>query len=525
MKFTFHLVEFVLFLVHVSAFLQQQSFGMQNKMKREKTHETDPLIPQNLSERPCESDALHSSSMLFSRLEELYGGTGTLPTSWKRRRDSFPSGKYTKILERQKFHAKINLIYTILKPLLALFLVIAGYAARKNFIAVSLLSVFALLVLKDLWDDDVWMISFGANRYDARPRIIMNEVGDMEKIVNQSKLYYFSYSSPKKLLSGDWRTLLPSVTGQHQPNFEYQRFYVPSFDGEYLGLDFSFPLEFSTEKPLVFFSVGIGGGPNAGYILENAEMFLSKGWSVCVLVPKGMVDTQVENLKNIFDPAELRDIHQTLKILSGEFPTIYLMGFSLGGNTLFNYLARYGHEVPSSCKGSLAISSSIKHSYVSWKRYQNVYQRLLIPGIIEDFLSKYEDKLEELLSPAGVESLCQSQSYKDLHDTMMSKLRGKEFKPWLESTESADFLSNVAIPMLVLTALDDPLHHPDMIGTEYIVPSGNGNVAVWLTSQGGHVGWPEAKAESKGKKYAFILKVAEAYFQSIQSNNQEASDT
>jgi len=201
------------------------------------------------------------------------------------------------------------------------------------------------------------------------------------------------------------------------------------------------------------------------------------------------------------------------------------MGFSLGGNTLFNYLARYGHEVPSSCKGSLAISSSIKHSYVSWKRYQNVYQRLLIPGIIEDFLSKYEDKLEELLSPAGVESLCQSQSYKDLHDTMMSKLRGKEFKPWLESTESADFLSNVAIPMLVLTALDDPLHHPDMIGTEYIVPSGNGNVAVWLTSQGGHVGWPEAKAESKGKKYAFILKVAEAYFQSIQSNNQEASDT
>ena len=47
-------------------------------------------------------------------------------------------------------------------------------------------------------------------------------------------------------------------------------------------------------------------------------------------------------------------------------------------------------------------------------------------------------------------------------------------------------------PLLILAALDDPLHNPDLIGLEDM-PS-NPNVVHWLTGSGGHVGWPVAAA-------------------------------
>ena len=47
-------------------------------------------------------------------------------------------------------------------------------------------------------------------------------------------------------------------------------------------------------------------------------------------------------------------------------------------------------------------------------------------------------------------------------------------------------------PLLVVSALDDPLHHPDHIGMPLFQEAQNPHIAMWFTGTGGHVAWPEA---------------------------------
>ena len=48
----------------------------------------------------------------------------------------------------------------------------------------------------------------------------------------------------------------------------------------------------------------------------------------------------------------------------------------------------------------------------------------------------------------------------------------------------------IARPTLLVTAIDDPLHNPDMLGFGTDHPVESPNLIYMVTEEGGHVGWP-----------------------------------
>ena len=67
---------------------------------------------------------------------------------------------------------------------------------------------------------------------------------------------------------------------------------------------------------------------------------------------------------------------------------------------------------------------------------------------------------------------------------------------WVRDTESADDLWRVTVLLLIVTAVDDPLHDPDECGLQELQDSLGENVGLLVTQGGGHLGWLEQDAAS-----------------------------
>lgn len=76
----------------------------------------------------------------------------------------------------------------------------------------------------------------------------------------------------------------------------------------------------------------------------------------------------------------------------------------------------------------------------------------------------------------------------------------ERYAAWKAGMEGAHYRGKIKTPLLLVSALDDPLHHPDCIGLQE-GPS-SPNVALLLTETGGHVAWP-----GKGGRFDFIPTV------------------
>ena len=229
--------------------------------------------------------------------------------------------------------------------------------------------------------------------------------GLMARIMNRCHL---EYNCASALCTGDLATIYPTATYTHNPaTLQLQRVYLPSksnIEGqeqEYFGLDISCRRA-TGASTIVCFVAGIGGGPTSPYIVEPAAHFLAKGWGVVILIPRGMLDSRVRRVENLFDPAELNDVHTMFTALATCFPTssVLAVGSSLGGMSMCNYLGRMADSVPQNLKAVLALSGTFRSGYTEWWRYQGVFQPVIVPDLLEDFLSKYEDELERPLSIA-----------------------------------------------------------------------------------------------------------------------------
>jgi hypothetical protein len=133
-----------------------------------------------------------------------------------------------------------------------------------------------------------------------------------------------------------------------------------------------------------------------------------------------------------------------------------------------------------------------------------VYQKIIVPGLLLELHVKYGDQIARLLGEEATSDLYSCSTYEQLHRYFFSKLMDtggedaashESFDKWKLCQEGWTRRQAVSTPLLLISALDDPFHHPDLIGLDP-EPS-NPNIVYLLTENGGHVGWPVGLLEQQ----------------------------
>jgi predicted alpha/beta-fold hydrolase len=146
-------------------------------------------------------------------------------------------------------------------------------------------------------------------------------------------------------------------------------------------------------------------------------------------------------------------------------------------------------------------------------RYVSHYQSpWLVPFLVDDLIAKYGAPggiLHAHLGDDGVRALASARTYQDMYNAVYLQT-GIKRDVSFECFQSAFRTRHFTRPLLLLAALDDPLHHAARLGVEYGGPGRvlHENLVLAITQAGGHVAWPVAGQQG----YKFVGDVALEWF-------------
>lgn len=348
------------------------------------------------------------------------------------------------------------------------------------------------------------------------------------------RVYTTETGATPYLPNGDSLTGVPFLINS-SPEVTYRRVWAHNpEDGEYVALDVAFPDDnvHHLDRPVYMILHGLNGGSSEEYVREFVWRRTQENSTCIVMVARGLMDTPVMQW-NVFHGARISDVHSAsgyiLKAL-GKGQLLAGVGYSMGAIVLSNYVARSGKDCH--LDAAVAISGGLDmREQINFYRSQRLWQPMLAKELRDTFIvgkfdARYrhrlsEEKYTELMRSSSISSIDRHGvvTYNGFDDLMhyyseMSAFgdhsvcierggsnAGEEQEKDTCPANDEDFdesaqigrLSNIAIPLAVVHALDDPLitwRAVANVDPTRMVNSGDGNLILLLTKSGGHVGWP-----------------------------------
>ncbi|MBQ0767719.1 MAG: alpha/beta fold hydrolase [Bizionia sp.] len=258
-------------------------------------------------------------------------------------------------------------------------------------------------------------------------------------------------------------------------------------DGDFMDLDWSFSERKSTK--LIIILHGLEGDAQRHYMLGAAKLFNEhEGDAVCVNF-RGCSGEENSKFRS-YHSGVAEDLEEVIKFILNEkhYTHIYLNGFSLGGNVILKYLGE-SPSIPSEIKGAVAISVPVhlKGSMLELHTFKNILYNMRFKRHLLDKLKRKRNYFPEELSE---KSINQVKTLKDFDDVYTSKAHGfKDAYDYYKKSSSLQFLPNIAVPTLLLNALNDSFLSPECYPVKEA--KANPNLYLEMPDYGGHVGFYE----------------------------------
>lgn len=316
---------------------------------------------------------------------------------------------------------------------------------------------------------------------------------------------------PSPLLrSGELCTVLPYLWNPKRGGgLTYERVWVEASDRERVASDWVFPPGgYDPDRPVVLLLTGLAPSKHwtrTGGFIADAAWHLStrKGMTAVVVVARGTMDTEVR--EHLFHGARVTDLREV--ILTAEkallaslgteqashmLPPIFAAGYSMGAIILGNYCGKFGSDAR--LRGAIHFSGiydavanmRFEYSTKVWQAYllYNLKRTFCTGRALQEAIRRGVDvrrvQSRHVSSIVGMDSefVAVFNGYKDVLDYY------RDLSLWAE-----DKWKSVAVPLLAVSARDDPITHCDALRASEL-SAGNGNLLFLITERGGHVGWP-----------------------------------
>jgi len=181
------------------------------------------------------------------------------------------------------------------------------------------------------------------------------------------------------------------------------------------------------------------------------------------------------------------DLHTVINFVLPNYDSVYLVGFSLGGNLILKYNGDGLFSLSPKIKANVAISVPVdlKGSSISLKRCENVLYRW---RFLRTLSKKMHLKHQQFPNELDVVPLKKVKNLTDFDDFFTSKINGfKDAEDYYLKASSKQFIPNISKPTLLINALDDPF----LSESCFPISEANENSNFFLMTpfHGGHVGF------------------------------------
>ena len=279
-----------------------------------------------------------------------------------------------------------------------------------------------------------------------------------------------------------------------------------------IALDWTFPAQEQEQdtNQICIFLAGVGGDSSSPYIKECNEKMTNNGWTTVTLNPRGLKSApSVTTLEHSFSPYNLDDLDDLLLWIETKTSSslkIVLIGFSLGAISLGKYLSSRGADLDERIVGAVMVSGAFGMDFAQWWRYREIFQALIVPELVLEFLAKYGHLLEQHLSTTQMSNIGSATTYQEMVENLLLPVltladQGRDPMSYSDfqamSVSTAEEVGKISCPTLFMASLDDPLHSSsllnitkDMLDGKGSSSSHRGNVCYMLLEEGGHVNFP-----------------------------------
>lgn len=246
--------------------------------------------------------------------------------------------------------------------------------------------------------------------------------------------------------------------------------------------------------PIAVVIPGLTSDSSSAYLKHLAYNTAKSGWNVVISNHRGLGGISVTS-DCFYNAGWTEDVRVVLDHLQHEFPMapLFAIGTSIGANILVKYLGEEGEKTP--LRGAVAICSPwdllIGDRFISRKFKQRLYDRALTIGL-QGYAQLHEPQYTRLANWEGIK---RSRSIRDFDNHATCHVgKFETVDTFYRKSSSTQYVGNVAVPLLCISALDDPLCTKEAIPWEEC--RANKNIVLVTTNHGGHLAFFEGLTAS-----------------------------
>ncbi|XP_073128447.1 embryogenesis-associated protein EMB8-like isoform X2 [Henckelia pumila] len=343
-------------------------------------------------------------------------------------------------------------------------------------------------------------------------------------VVSKCRILHGRYLSTPWLCSPHLQTLFIHYLG-NPPLVNYRRQLFITSDGGTIALDWvtnpevkkpviqeNNEVQQDNKNPLIIIIPGLTSDSGSAYVKHLAFKMVKHGWDVVVANHRGLGGVSITS-DCFYSAGWTEDVRKIIDHLHCKFPEapLFVIGTSIGANILVKYLGEDGVNVP--IIGAAAICSPwdplICDRFMNRRLVQRLYNKALAIGL-KDYADLHEAVLSRLSNWEGVKK---SLSVRDFDDCATRVLGNFEtVDTYYRRCASANYVGSVAVPLLCISSLDDPVCTSEAIPWDECRL--NSNIVLATTQHGGHLPYFEGLAA----KSVWWVRAVEEFFSVLQSS-------
>ncbi|MHB8763737.1 MAG: YheT family hydrolase [Deferrisomatales bacterium] len=307
-----------------------------------------------------------------------------------------------------------------------------------------------------------------------------------------------TYRPPPLLAGGHLQTVVPALC-RRVPGVSYRRERVDTPDGDFLDLDWS---RVGGHR-LAVITHGLEGSTGAAYVRGAVRALNRRGWDALAWNLRGC-SGELNRRPYAYHSGDTADLGLVvdLALARGQWETLGLLGFSVGGNMTLKYLGERGDAAPPALRAAVAVSVPCDLA-ASARQLARPENALYLARFLRTLKAKARAKSRRHPGAVDVSGLWRVRDFAGFDDRVTAPLHGfASAEDYWARASCRPFVPAIRVPALLVNARNDPFLAPPCF------PAEEARASSWfhleVPAAGGHVGFP-----SRGDEYWSEVRAAD----------------
>lgn len=290
-----------------------------------------------------------------------------------------------------------------------------------------------------------------------------------------------SYRRPWYLVNGHLESIIP-YKAYNIYEVDYERERLELDDGDFIDIDW---VNRSADQ-LIVITHALEGNSRDYFVERAAKYFSGKGYAIMMWHFRSC-SKEMNRLLRFYHTGDTADLDEVIghALHSRGYRNVSLLGFSMGGTTVINYL---GSNVKNKTRiDRAAVFSTPLDLQETSKRLFEGVNRMYGRSFLKKWKRKIVRKAAQYPDAFDLTKLRSARTLDELHETFTVRLHGyRSIEEYYDKNSSKHFLPKTNTPLLLVNAENDPL-----LGTNSFpkLEPITDHLKVEYTRTGGHLGF------------------------------------